>query len=43
MKTWDPTGRDGPSTPLPDVVVVHTPKEDDFGVAAGAGKDGQVS
>jgi len=28
MKTWDPTGRDGPKTPLPDVVVVHTPKED---------------
>lgn len=26
MKTWDPTGRDGPKTPLPDVVVVHTPK-----------------
>ncbi len=26
MKTWDPTGREGPKTPLPDVVVVHTPK-----------------
>lgn len=43
MKTWDPTGREGPQTPLPDVVVVHTPKEDDFGVAAGGDKDGQVS
>ena len=39
MKTHDPSGRDGPKTPLPDVVVVHTPKEDDFGFPAG-GKDG---
>jgi len=28
MKDWDPEGRNGPSTPLPDVVVVHEPKVD---------------
>jgi hypothetical protein len=30
MKEWDPTGRNGPRTPLPDVVKVHDPKEDEF-------------
>ena len=29
MKDWDPTGKQGPKIPLPDVVTVHTPKEDD--------------
>ena len=29
MKTHDPRGIDGPKVPLPDVVVVHTPKDDD--------------
>ena len=29
MKDWDPTGKQGPKTPLPDVVTVHTPKEED--------------
>lgn len=33
MKEWDPTGRQGPKTPLPDVVTVHAPKEDESGVA----------
>lgn len=33
MKEWDPSGRQGPKTPLPDVVVVHAPKEDESGVA----------
>lgn len=30
MKDWDPTGRNGPRTPLPDVVKVHEPKDDEF-------------
>jgi len=30
MKEWDPTGKVGPRTPLPDVVTVLAPKEDDF-------------
>ena len=29
MKDWDPTGKQGPKTPLPDVVTVHAPKEED--------------
>lgn len=29
MKDWDPTGKQGPKIPLPDVVTVHTPKEED--------------
>ena len=28
MKEWDPTGRVGPKTPLPDVVKVHEPKDE---------------
>lgn len=40
MKTHDPRGVDGPKAPLPDVVVVHTPKDDEFGFAAGGGKEG---
>ena len=34
MKEWDPTGRVGPKTPLPDVVTLLSPKEDESGVAA---------
>jgi ribosomal protein uS3 len=30
MKEWDPTGRNGPRTPLPDVVKVHEPKEEEI-------------
>lgn len=30
MKEWDPKGKLGPKTPLPDVVTVHQPKEEDF-------------
>ncbi len=30
MKSWDPTGREGPRTPLPDVVKVHEPKEEEL-------------
>ena len=29
MKAWDPAGKEGPKTPLPDVVVVHNPKEEE--------------
>jgi ribosomal protein uS3 len=36
MKDWDPTGRQGPKMPLPDVVKVHEPKEDlEYGDKAG--------
>eukprot|EP00878_Enallax_costatus_P000220 GHUV01000281.1.p1 GENE.GHUV01000281.1~~GHUV01000281.1.p1 ORF type:complete len:233 (+),score=82.95 GHUV01000281.1:73-771(+) len=30
MKDWDPTGRQGPKMPLPDVVKVHEPKEEEI-------------
>jgi ribosomal protein uS3 len=30
MKDWDPTGRQGPKEPLPDVVKVHEPKEEEY-------------
>merc|ERR1711990_273441 len=29
MLDWDPKGRTGPSTPIPDVVTIHNPKDDD--------------
>jgi hypothetical protein len=29
MKSWDPTGKEGPKTPLPDVVTVLQPKEEE--------------
>ncbi|GBG60483.1 hypothetical protein CBR_g5657 [Chara braunii] len=29
MLEWDPKGKQGPSNPLPDVVTVHPPKEDE--------------
>lgn len=29
MLDWDPTGKNGPSMPIPDVVKIHTPKDDD--------------
>ncbi|KAK3023345.1 hypothetical protein RJ639_042743 [Escallonia herrerae] len=28
MLAWDPTGKNGPTTPLPDLVTIHTPKEE---------------
>lgn len=30
MKEWDPTGKVGPRTPLPDVVTVLAPKEGEY-------------
>mmetsp|Transcript_30786 Transcript_30786/g.59429 ORF Transcript_30786/g.59429 Transcript_30786/m.59429 type:complete len:231 (-) Transcript_30786:316-1008(-) len=29
MLDWDPTGKNGPKTPIPDVVKILTPKEDE--------------
>jgi len=29
MLDWDPTGKNGPKTPLPDNIKVHTPKDDE--------------
>ncbi|KAL6005879.1 40S ribosomal protein S3-3 [Asimina triloba] len=29
MLDWDPKGKQGPMTPLPDLVTIHTPKEED--------------
>lgn len=28
MLDWDPKGKVGPTTPLPDLVTIHTPKEE---------------
>ncbi len=30
MKDTDPYGKTGPKTPLPDVVKIHEPKEDEL-------------
>ena len=29
MLDWDPKGKQGPKTPLPDLVTIHTPKEEE--------------
>ena len=29
MLDWDPTGKNGPKKPLPDMVTVHKPKEEE--------------
>jgi len=29
MKDWDPSGKQGPRNPMPDVVVVHQPKDEE--------------
>lgn len=29
MLDWDPKGKQGPTTPLPDVVTIHSPKEEE--------------
>jgi len=28
MLDWDPKGKQGPMTPLPDLVTIHPPKEE---------------
>uniref|UniRef100_A0A7N0VLB8 40S ribosomal protein S3 n=1 Tax=Kalanchoe fedtschenkoi TaxID=63787 RepID=A0A7N0VLB8_KALFE len=33
MLPWDPEGKQGPVTPLPDLVTIHTPKEEEVYVA----------
>ncbi|RIA04782.1 hypothetical protein BRARA_K00952 [Brassica rapa] len=33
MLDWDPKGINGPKTPLPDVVIIHAPKEEDVSSA----------
>ena len=33
MLDWDPKGVNGPKTPLPDVVIIHAPKEEDVNSA----------
>lgn len=30
MRNWDPTGRLGPRMPMPDVVKIHEPKEEEY-------------
>ena len=29
MLDWDPKGKQGPKTPLPDLVTIHSPKEEE--------------
>jgi small subunit ribosomal protein S3e len=29
MLDWDPKGKQGPTMPLPDLVTIHPPKEED--------------
>jgi small subunit ribosomal protein S3e len=29
MLDWEPKGKVGPTTPLPDLVTIHAPKEED--------------
>ena len=29
MLDWDPKGKLGPVTPLPDIVIIHPPKEEE--------------
>uniref|UniRef100_A0A0D3BT13 Small ribosomal subunit protein uS3 C-terminal domain-containing protein n=1 Tax=Brassica oleracea var. oleracea TaxID=109376 RepID=A0A0D3BT13_BRAOL len=37
MLDWDPKGVLGPKTPLPDVVIIHAPKEEDVSSAPAQG------
>lgn len=30
MLDWDPKGKLGPITPMPDLVTIHPPKEEEF-------------
>ena len=40
MKEWDPTGKQGPKIPLPDVVTVHAPKEEEAPIREDKTKEG---
>ncbi|KAJ8566035.1 hypothetical protein K7X08_030512 [Anisodus acutangulus] len=33
---WDPRGKQGPTTPLPDLVTIHPPKEEEDYIRAAA-------
>ena len=33
MLDWDPKGRTGPKTPIPDTVTIHNPKDEDESLA----------
>lgn len=40
MLDWDPKGKQGPKTPLPDLVTIHAPKdEDEYGRPAVLGPE----
>ena len=43
MLDWDPKGKQGPMTPLPDVVIIHSPKEEEeFAPKPYVGKEAEV-
>ena len=42
MKTHDPSGKEGPKTPLPDVVTVLQPKESENEAARAYGGEGAM-
>ncbi|CAL8467921.1 g7459 [Coccomyxa elongata] len=42
MKAHDPSGKSGPKAPMPDVVIVHTPKDEDTSFDKGKDKEGYV-
>ena len=42
MKAHDPSGKSGPKATMPDVVVVHTPKDEDTSFDKSKDKEGYV-
>jgi small subunit ribosomal protein S3e len=43
MLDWDPKGKQGPMTPLPDVVTIHMPKEEEeFAHKPHVGKEAEL-
>ena len=30
MLDWDPKGKQGPTKPFPDLVTIHTPKDEEY-------------
>lgn len=43
MLDWDPKGKQGPMTPLPDVVTIHMPKEEEeFAHKPHVGKEAEM-
>ncbi len=41
MKAHDPSGKSGPKATMPDVVVVHTPKDEDTSFDKSKDKENQ--